>query len=222
MRHPSGISKALLCIAVLMFGLATNAGAGTITFDMNYEFSGAAPPQGTAPWITATFADTATPGTVRLTMSTANLIGTEFVSSWYFNLDPNLSPINLTIAPIDTSAVSSYAIFKSANDFKADGDGKYDIMFSFPTSESDNRFTRGETVIFDFTIEGLTASSFDFISYPDGGHGPYKSAAHVQGIVSSQGDSGWVAPIPEPGTMILLGSGLLGLAIVAGRKKFRQ
>jgi hypothetical protein len=31
-----------------------------------------------------------------------------------------------------------------------------------------------------------------------------------------------VTLIPEPGTLILLGSGLLGLALVRGRKKFRK
>jgi len=72
-------------------------------------------------------------------------------------------------------------------------------------------------------VDPITASSFDFFSALAGGHGPFQSAAHIGGIGPDGALSGWIAPtavIPEPTTILLIGSGLFGLA--GFRRKFRR
>jgi hypothetical protein len=151
-----------------------------------------------------------------------------------FNLDSALTPSNLTIVPYDISAVGGYSTDIGANIINVAGGGQYDIVFDFPNASAD-RFTDNETLIYDFNYFGvLDPSSFNFFSYPGGGNGSYLTAAHIGGISDqrcSEADpackSGWIAPgdgntpIPEPGTLILLGSGLLGAAAY-GRKKFKK
>jgi hypothetical protein len=72
------------------------------------------------------------------------------------------------------------------------------------------RFGRGDCVQHRITgIPSLTCQSFDFDSYPAGGRGPYRKAAHVQGISVSP-NSGWVT-VPEPASMALLS--LMGMGM---------
>jgi hypothetical protein len=67
----------------------------------------------------------------------------------------------------------------------------------------------------------LTASSFNFLSAPDGGHGPFYTAAHVQGIGIDGNFSGWVT-VPEPATWALVTTGGAGLALAARRRWRRR
>ncbi|MCA9233038.1 MAG: hypothetical protein KDA57_20495 [Planctomycetales bacterium] len=189
---------------------------------MTQEFSGGTAPAGSSPWLTPRIDDQGTPGTVQLKVETTNLTGSEKVSGLYLNIDPSIDPADLSFsAPTKTGIFADPVISLSTDTFKADGDGKYDILLTFSTS-SGSEFGAGEEVEYTITglgsAAGLIAADFVFLSAPAGGHGPFYAAAHVQGI--GAGLSGWISPdpgldpfsnpVPEPNGIILF---TLGLAI---------
>jgi len=219
------ISRAFqIGFATLSFVLlgATPLQAELITWNLTWVFSGATP-DGT---LTVKLEDTAT-NTVQLTVDTTevppNPLDTEFVSELCLNLDPAFNPNTLSFAGPGFTYVKLLSLGTDA--FKPDGDGKYDIEFSFYTSAEKPRLDDDKQAVFTITRStGLSAASFKFPSAPaPGGSGPFLVAAHVQGIDHEEG-SGWVTrgdgdhPIPEASTMLLFGSGLTGVLAVARRK----
>lgn len=213
------VAHALLAAGVCL--AVGQAQASTLSFGYDLEFSGAQAPAGSGPWLTAIFDDHNLPGPVTLTIAAGGMSGTEKISDIYFNLDPLLAPASLVLSHI--SGVVASSISKGLDCCKADGDGKYDFQLSFDTSGSNN-FASGQTVSYDIAgISGLTASSFNFLSTPAGGSGPFLTAAHVLDTTGAgSGGSGWVAATtttPLPAAAWLLGTGLLGLAGMARRKR---
>jgi len=210
-----------LVAALIAFALP--AEATLISWDFNYEFSGASEPEGAPPWLNATFDDEDSAGSVLLTMAAANLTDAEHVKARYFNIDPEFTDTLTftTIASIGAFTLSTISTGQDA--FKADGDGLYDIKFAF---DEGDRFGLGDSLTLRITGTSLLAGSFDFLSTEDGGAGTWLSAAHIGGIGEDDGDSGWIAPgdggmrIPEAATLLLLGSGLISL--VGFRKRFRK
>jgi MYXO-CTERM domain-containing protein len=194
--------------------------ATTVTYDLSVEFSGATPPAGAAPWLRATFDDGGGAGSVTLTLAAVNLVGGEFVSDWDFNLDPALNPASLSFsAPTKTGTFGDPVITFGVDAFQADGDGRYDIEVEFDTAPPGDRFGAGESVQYTITgIATLTASSFDFLSAPAGGSGPFPTAAHVQGIGPEGANSGWVT-VPEPAAAWLA---LLGVGAAVARRATRR
>jgi hypothetical protein len=200
--------------------LSTGASATTLSFDLDFEFSGAQEPAGPSPWVNLTFDDSINPSnTVRLTISNVGITAAEFVAAVYVNFNPALDIGQLGVSPVDVSA-SSPSVSTGADAFKADGDGFFDILFDFPPppGSAAAKFTAGESVVFDLTYPAaISVSDFDFDSAPGGGNGSYRAAAHVLGIAG--GGSGWVGngAVPEPATGILLG--LAGLGLLVSRRR---
>ena len=214
------MKKLAYVLITLGLGIAFgHAQASTVSFGYNLEFSGGQAPAGSGPWMTALFDDHNTPGSVTLTLSSSGMSGSEKISDVFFNLDPSLTPGSLTLSHF--SGATATSITQGVDCCKADGDGFYDIQLGFATNGTG--FQSGQTVVYDITgISGLTASSFDFLSTPAGGHGPFLTAAHVLNTTGvGSGGSGWIAPnpVPLPAAVWLFGSGLLGLAGIARKRK---
>ena len=209
-------------VPILLFGLAVGLPAensqASLTLDLSIEYTGGTPPEGTPPWLNATFEDSGL-DEVTLTLSTPNLTDAESVKAWAFNLDPLLDPTNLVFSEASRTGSFEPAIFDittGTNFWKAGGDGYFDIEIKFSNQDgAAKRFGVGDGVVYTISgIVGLTADSFDFVSEPNGGAGEYKTAAHVQSIGPTDDDSGWVAT-PEPATLGLM---LMASLTLLGRR----
>jgi hypothetical protein len=220
--RPSKYLISLLAVASLL-SMTSLASATTLTFGLDFEFSGAsAPVSPTTPWVTITLDDSfGGPNTVRLTVEATNLTGGtrgENIAGFYLNFDPVLDPTLLSFAVVDNSASTPNAINTGVNAFQADGDGLFDIEFDMPPppGNASSRFTGGESITYDITYgSAIDVSSFDFMSEMGGGAGSYSGAAHIQKINGN--NSGWIGNvIPEPSTALLMAMGL-GLLSHRGR-----
>lgn len=215
--------KRLLQILVVLFSFSGAAQAASWTFYFNAEFSGGEPPIDNPPWMAATFEDLEASNSVRLTLDAAGLTAQENVVGAYFNLDPLLSPDLLSFAYLASSTgPQATAITQGVDCCKADGDGRYDFRFSFPTGSG---FDANETVIYDISYSGagvMNASSFNYLSTPAGGNGPFVAAAHIQNTGFDSSGSGWVtyvmAAVPEPASWFTMLAGLLALGGLRARR----
>jgi hypothetical protein len=224
LRLPQKLLLAAALAGVLAIQIAPDAQASTVTFNYTAIISGDTP-AGTSPWVQATFDDGGSSGTVTLTMTTSGLTGSENVSGMYFNLDPTLNPTSLSFSfsSLGSSGPAATSVQHASTDtYKADGDGKYDILFNFSTGSG---FNPNETVKYSITgIQSLTAQSFNFLSACGNpscsGPGNFYAAAHVQNTPGT--GSSWIASnvgvVPLPPAVWLFGSGLLGLMGMARRK----
>ena len=207
-----------LGFAFMLLAVSGTASGAIMTLGMEIVYSGDVSPGGSSPWLTATFDDHDSAGSVTLTLTASNLVTGEFAHEWCFNLDPSMDLDSLVIEQIsETGSFGDPGVTKGEDVYKADGDGEFDILFDFANNDGvKTRFTAGDSVQFTLCgIDTLTVDSFDFTSTPDNDTKPgLYSAAHIQGIVGDNSD--WITcpePVkaPEPATLSLLALGGLAL-----------
>ncbi|MDD2942764.1 MAG: PEP-CTERM sorting domain-containing protein [bacterium] len=198
-----------------------------VILDLDEKFSGDAP-KGSEPWISAELTQQGA-NSILLTL-TSGLVNKEFMSLFSLNLAPLLNPDLLSLSWV--SGVKADDWDTGANLFKMDGDGYYDLLLSFDTSnkKGSDRFGAGDTS--QYLISGISGlSPLDFLYVDNGGKkGDFYAAAHIQGIGRKADDSGWIgaddyektSSVPEPSTIFLLGAALLGLSMTYNRGGVRQ
>lgn len=218
-------SVALAAACGLLASMTGSAVAGQLVINMDHEYSGAAQPNGAAPWARATFTDTGA-GLVRLTLECLlNDPGERMARAgggpnnpqgWAFNLDPALNPDNLTFTHVSGDVATG--IFTGANEFQAAADRWFDFLFQWGNAG----LTQGDTVVYDLTVSSgtLNAQSFAYVTTngPVGQTGNY-SAVHVQSITNpsgGQGSSGWIGGSLGNPVIPLPSAGIMSLAAIGG------
>jgi hypothetical protein len=198
----------MLC-GTAFLGFTNISALADLNLGLDQEFSGGtAPVSNACPWVNALFHDNGN-GTVNLTLSNPHLSNNENVSGFYFNFNDALNVANLSFSPTSSSgSFTAPTISKGENSFKADGDGDYDVLFTFATGGNASQvFGVGDQVTYTISYSSAIGSSdFAFLSAPEGGNGPFYAAAHVQNTGINGSGGGWIAPtaIPEPTTVLVI------------------
>jgi hypothetical protein len=198
--------------AALVF-MTDAAKGGIYLYEFDTVFSGqSTAPASPGPWTDVTIRDV-TPGTVSLTVSNVGLSSGEFLSELYLNLNPSDNVANLKFNLVSAhGSFTNPTVSLGEDNFKAGGDGNYDILLSFSTAHF-STFTVGDSITYQVTgISNLVASDFGFLSSPDGGFGPFYAAVHVQGTLPNNLGSCWGEPglgpellnVPDPASRLLL------------------
>jgi hypothetical protein len=230
------VSQSAIAVAAFLLPAVASAAPQTLSVGSDIEFSnGQAPASAIHPWVLLTIADNG-PNSVLLKLTAPHLTASENISEFDFNIDPALTmDLDHLIFSnlVKGGSFDTPTISQGEDGFKADGDGKYDIQFLFTVGGNVSKtFTTGDSLQYTITGAGISASSFDFISTPAGGHGPFITAAHVQNTTGvGNGGSGWVADttggnittqtVPEPSSVALFALGSVGM-VVWGRQRIHR
>ncbi len=201
---------AALGICVGLFATPGDVAADTIVFDLTEKIDKDNPvtPVG---GLKATFSDAGT-NVVDLTLSFSSLDLDQKAFRWYFNFTGDVSTLSFD----HFGGVLHDSVALDPNSHKADGDGYFDILLTFP-ADNEDAFNAGESSTFRIT----SSTSFNVYSFNDGSaSGPgskstYYAGVHVGAVPDEAGSSVWmgdpdgVAIVPLPaaawGGLLLFG-----------------
>jgi hypothetical protein len=205
-------------VSILAILIVGQAQADTLNYTLDVTMTGTTPSGNPT-----AFFDDSEPGanTVRLTMNSGGLSGTEGILQWYFNFDPEKTASLLTLTYVSGAMATTTDI--NENNLKADGDGYFDFAFRFLDEPNGlGPDSNDLTSVYDITYTSvIDVNSFNFFSASGTGTGTglYLSAAQVNDINGDDQDSGWVGVVPEPLSSALF---LIGGATLGVRRYFRK
>lgn len=215
--------RAVGATALLVFAAMTTQAA--VVFNYGTVETGGTP-GGAPPWLRATFTQL-NPTTVDLLLEAVNLTSTEFVSEWWFNVNPTILPTSLSFA-FQSGTAGPWNSLTAAQDGITNAGGVFDFDLGWPTSGMQGgalRFTDDETALIRITrIGGLLESDFNWTSGGSGDAANVLALAHIQAITSPPGSSK-VSPtvngggsVPEPGSLALVGIAALAAALLRRKR----
>jgi hypothetical protein len=210
---------ALFIVAFLgFFGLAAGEAEATLSYELTYVINGSAITDGSN-WISAEFTTNA-PGSVKFKLTsnlTAPTQSDYYVGEVAINVNPMVVPSTLGFNVIGTSgSFTNPTISKgiqNAQTVPSGGVGStgFDILFTFANPLA-QRFNLGDSITYNITGEGITEDSFRFMNS--------QNKANVGAHLMLGGmNSVAAAPVPIPAAVWLLGSGLIGLAVIRRKRK---
>ena len=220
-------------IAAILATTAGSAHALVYSFSDASTFNGGPSPTATpgspgssTVYATATFSDTSA-GVVQLVMRTLTNLSPYYLNDWAFNFVNGTLITSITHTTADIAATK---VTLDPNNFKLTGAGDpiFDFGFNFSTANPGQlAFPNTSTYLITGISAGFNSNVFNSVSFnQDGSTTPaYSAAIHVQGgpgqsyAVSGNDRGGSQGTVPEPGSVALIGLGILGVALVRRRTR---
>jgi|GEM_PF-3419885 len=192
-------------------------------------------------WATLTFTDHGTNVVdISMTVLSGVMQPGPYVNDWWFNgnaLAQSATFLNVGGVDADLSICSNCS--------NGAASGKYDGVFNF-VNANPGELAQGKSSLWTATVgagQTLSVTDFQFLSSLQGTQNQYFAAVHVQGSGVSEkggacveGEAGCTTPppclpgdtrpecgggeqeVPEPATLAIIGSGLLGMALARRRR----